>query len=210
MRIIYVTIILFVLSAGKLPAQGTLRFRHVGIEDGLSQGSVYHMLKDSKGYLWMSSQDGVNKFNGKNFEVYLSGTSGESTNVQGIAEDKDGQIWIGSHKGIFKYDRSRDKFSQVAFSKVILTGSIHVFADRAKSIYLLTEEGLFSLHKDKVKRLTNQLSYNRSQFNNFITTTPDGDIWLLNPGQGISRYSVQSNKITKYFCSPTDILNPEF
>lgn len=199
MRIIYVTILLFALSAGRLPAQGTYRFRHVGIEDGLSQGSVYHMMKDSEGYLWMSSQDGVNKFNGKNFEVYLSGASGESTNIQGIAENKQGQIWIGSHKGIFKYDKSKNKFLQPDFSKTIPTGSVHVFSDRYGDVYLLTETGLFSLDHDKIKLLTDQLSYSRSQFNNFITTTPDGDIWLLNPDHGITRYSVRTKKTTQYF-----------
>jgi ligand-binding sensor domain-containing protein len=199
MRIIYVTILLFALSAGQVSAQGTYRFRHVGIEDGLSQGSVYHMMKDSEGYLWMSSQDGVNKFNGKNFEVYLSGASGESTNIQGIAEDKEGQIWIGSHKGVYKYDRPTNKFLQPGFTKTIPTGSVHVFSDRDRNTYLLTETGLFSLHNGRIKLLTDQLAYSRSQFNNFITTTPDGDIWLLTPEHEVIRYAVKTQKTIPYF-----------
>jgi ligand-binding sensor domain-containing protein len=145
MRTICVTILLSVFMAGSVPAQGTYNFRHVGIEDGLSQGSVYHMLKDSHGYLWLSSQDGVNKFNGNKFEVYLSGSSGESTNVQGIAEDVDGTVWIGSHKGIFKYERKKNKFEKIAYTGLPVSSSIHVFADANKNIFFLCETGLYAL-----------------------------------------------------------------
>jgi ligand-binding sensor domain-containing protein len=198
MRTICVTILLSVFMAGSVPAQGTYNFRHVGIEDGLSQGSVYHMLKDSHGYLWMSSQDGVNKFNGNKFEVYLSGSSGESTNVQGIAEDVDGAVWIGSHKGIFKYERKKNKFEKIAYTGLPVSSSIHVFADANKNIFFLCETGLYALAGKETRLLTKRLSYNRSQFNNFLTTTPDGDIWLLMPGLGINRFSVRTGKTIHY------------
>ncbi|HEV7379013.1 MAG TPA: two-component regulator propeller domain-containing protein, partial [Dyadobacter sp.] len=202
MRAVNLTLLVFVLLAGHVLAQGTYRFRHVGIEDGLSQGSVYHMLKDSQGFLWLGSQDGINRFNGKNFEVYLSGASGESTNIQGIAEDKDGTVWIGSHKGMYQYNRKRNKFIKHEFANKANIGSVHAFMDRKKNVFFLSEAGLFSLINNDIHLITDQLRYSRSQFNNFVATTPGGEIWLLNPGKGVMRYSHRTKKTKQYFANP--------
>ena len=42
----------------------------LGVEDGLSQGSVYSILKDSRGFMWFSSYEGLNRYDGHHFEVF--------------------------------------------------------------------------------------------------------------------------------------------
>jgi ligand-binding sensor domain-containing protein len=204
MRQTIASIILVVLVALAAHSQGTYRFRHIGVEDGLSQGSIYHMLKDSRGFLWLGSQDGINRFDGKKIEVFLSGASGESTNVQGIAEDSEGNIWIGSHKGVYKYLRSKNKFTKPYIAETLVHGSIHVAKDRNGEILLLAENGLFSLKNEKLRLLTRKLAYNRAQFNNFLTQTPDGDLWLLGHEGGVQRYSLSTQKVTQYFSDAPD------
>jgi len=46
------------------------RLEHIGVNQGLSQGSPYHMLKDSRGFMWFGTQDGVNRYDGHTFRVY--------------------------------------------------------------------------------------------------------------------------------------------
>ncbi|MCE7039467.1 two-component regulator propeller domain-containing protein [Dyadobacter sp. CY312] len=199
MRYLALSILIVLLIVTSVNGQGTYRFRHIGVEDGLSQGSIYHMLKDSRGFLWLGSQDGINRFDGKKIEVFLSGASGESTNVQGIAEDSQGNVWIGSHKGVYKYIRAQNRFTKPFIAASLVKGSIHVAKDKNGHVLLLAENGLFTLKDNKAKLLTRKLVYNRSQFNNFFTETPDGDLWLIGHERGIKRYSRLTQNVTDYF-----------
>ena len=47
-------------------------FYHFGLEEGLSQESVLSLLKDSNGFLWIGTQDGLNRFDGNSFTVYTN------------------------------------------------------------------------------------------------------------------------------------------
>ena len=48
----------------------TLRFEHIGIEQGLSNDNTTPILQDSKGYIWIGTADGLNKYDGYNFTKY--------------------------------------------------------------------------------------------------------------------------------------------
>ena len=48
----------------------TLRFDHIGIEEGLSAESVSTILQDTKGYIWFGTWDGLNKYDGYSFTKY--------------------------------------------------------------------------------------------------------------------------------------------
>ncbi len=50
--------------------QSDIRFEHLSVEDGLSQRYVFEVVADCKGYLWIATEDGLNKYNGYNFEVF--------------------------------------------------------------------------------------------------------------------------------------------
>ncbi len=48
----------------------TLRFEHIGIEEGLSNNNVLAIFQDSKGYMWFGTEDGLNKYDGYSFTKY--------------------------------------------------------------------------------------------------------------------------------------------
>jgi hypothetical protein len=56
-------------AAGTGPDQH-IRFERISLEQGLSQGTVYSILQDSKGFMWFATQDGLNKYDGYEFTVY--------------------------------------------------------------------------------------------------------------------------------------------
>jgi hypothetical protein len=58
------------LAADLLAPDTPARFEHLSLEQGLSQSSVFCILQDSKGFLWVGTQDGLNKYDGYGFTVY--------------------------------------------------------------------------------------------------------------------------------------------
>ncbi|HUX94431.1 MAG TPA: two-component regulator propeller domain-containing protein [Bacteroidales bacterium] len=80
-------------------------FRRYSVEEGLPQASVYCLLQDSRGYIWMGTDGaGVARFDGMKSEVF-SKVNGLSDNVvRSLFEDSKGNIWIGTDKGITVYN----------------------------------------------------------------------------------------------------------
>ena len=67
-RLLY--LILAVLSASFLRAQPEGSFTHYSSDDGLSENTVMDMLQDSRGNMWFSTWNGINKFDGYTFKTY--------------------------------------------------------------------------------------------------------------------------------------------
>ena len=50
----------------------TVRFQRYGVDDGLSQTTIRDLYQDRKGFVWLATQDGLNRFDGYEFRVYRS------------------------------------------------------------------------------------------------------------------------------------------
>ena len=84
------------------------------VEDGLSQSTVLCLLQDQKGFLWVGTKDGLNKYDGGNFEVYRTNITEENcisdNEILALLEDRKGNIWIGTGNGLTRYDVKRNEF----------------------------------------------------------------------------------------------------
>ncbi len=78
-------------------------FDHLTIEDGLSQNAVLAILQDRQGYLWLGTQDGLNRYDGYTFTTYRHAgdlpTSLSNSSVLALAEDPAGILWVGTWGG---------------------------------------------------------------------------------------------------------------
>lgn len=95
-------------------------FTNISIEQGLSQSVVNCVFQDSRGFLWFGTQNGLNKYNGYNFEVYTynpTDTNSLSNNwVYSIDEDRQGNLWIGTKGGLNQFDPGKRRFRKIRFS----------------------------------------------------------------------------------------------
>jgi len=97
-------------------APGSLvRFEHLTIEDGLSQNAGLAIFQDSRGYLWIGTQDGLNRYNGYEFRVFKHDPDDPTTlshnSILAMGEDKNGSLWIGTWGGgLNRYDPSTETF----------------------------------------------------------------------------------------------------
>ena len=94
-----------------LPAE--LHFNRLTVENGLPEGTILSMIQDKVGYIWMSTQQGLVRYDGYHAKVYTMGI--EDPNMIRIAkifEDRRGRLWVGMYRSnsIYLYDRQRDRF----------------------------------------------------------------------------------------------------
>jgi class 3 adenylate cyclase/ligand-binding sensor domain-containing protein len=93
-------------------AQDHIQFKSYTINDGLSQSYVSTVIQDDLGALWVGTQDGLNRFNGKKFEVFNSAKGLNISNDYIITSKKDnrGNIWFGTYDGLVRYNLKSENF----------------------------------------------------------------------------------------------------
>jgi diguanylate cyclase (GGDEF)-like protein len=99
-------------SAAAAPAR-PIRFDRLSIEQGLSQSSVMDILQDSRGYVWLATEEGLDRFDGFSFKVYKSDpadlSSLPSSFVWDVEEDSSGDLWIATTGGLALWERAKDR-----------------------------------------------------------------------------------------------------
>jgi len=78
--------------------------RAYGVAEGLSTASVYSVLEDREGRLWIGTQEGVASFNGNAWKRHRLPTGTATSYVRALAETPDGSIWVGTeHAGLWRF-----------------------------------------------------------------------------------------------------------
>ena len=93
-------------------SQTAYRFRNFTITNGLSQSAVTTIQQDFTNALWIGTQDGLNKFDGYEFQVFNSDdTEGlESEFIKCSGKTDDGRLWFGTNNGLTVYDPRTETF----------------------------------------------------------------------------------------------------
>ena len=111
---------LLLLSSHSYAQQNDV-YTSYGVDDGLPQSSVWNMVQDKSGFLWLGTADGVCRFDGYNFTVYRNNPADSNTIIGGIYfrvySDSSGNIWVISQNGISVYNDIKDNFRQVLINK---------------------------------------------------------------------------------------------
>ena len=101
-------------NAHGLDLPGKLSFSKFTTENGLSDNLVYDILKDRHGYLWLATQNGIDRFDGVRFTTFLHNPNDSNSLLNNfaefLAEDSMGRIWVATAGGLSMYDPSTGKF----------------------------------------------------------------------------------------------------
>ncbi len=184
--------------------------------DGLSLGKKNAMLKDVNGFLWIISPMGLNRFDGSNFKIYYTDKNTPGT-IDGfysfsLVEDSLHNIWIGTNKGLSRYDIKNDtikNFSTPVLSVTSVASIIPFWATRDE-LYCI-EAGyrvtVYNIHSFK-KKILATLDKNRPAINNItspqsIYDAGSNSIWILTgeygvPGGGLLQIKLSEKKVLHY------------
>lgn len=127
-------VLCFVLSGLLCKAQ-SYYFQNYQVDNGLSHNTVTAIAQDHKGFMWIGTKGGLNRFDGyyfKNFSIREL-RSGENS-VTALNEDKNGRLWIGTLSGLFLFDPYSELIKRTNFS----LGNIHEIAhDKDNNLWLI-------------------------------------------------------------------------
>ena len=187
-------------------------FEHLKQENGLAQNSVYCILQDRTGFVWIGTKDGLNRFDGSRFKTFRkesmkSGTSIGNNFIRTLHEDANGKIWVGTDEGIYIFDPWLEDFSFFdveATDGTVITKEVNdIESDKYGNIWIGNWQGLF-----KYNTVSNQLihfSHNpdigtslSSDHVLCIYVDSDNIIWVGTQGGGINCYQSSTNDFIAY------------
>lgn len=135
----------------------SIKFDQIGLEQGLSQSTVYAITQDKQGFMWFGTDDGLNRFDGYSVKVFKNNPS-DSNSVSDncilhLLCDDNGDLWIGTRRGgLNRYVPSENKFYH--FNNItgnfFYPGSISItsiFIDSRKTLWVGTKNGLYNFDK---------------------------------------------------------------
>jgi ligand-binding sensor domain-containing protein/serine phosphatase RsbU (regulator of sigma subunit) len=163
-------------------------FRRYSVEEGLPQSSVYCLLQDSRGYIWMGTDGaGVARFDGRDCDVFTKADGLSDNVVRSLFEDSKGNIWMGTDNGITLYNGHT--YSTIGSSQGLKgTSVLKITEGSGGTIWAATNNGgLASVTVSDsvvVKNFTSDDGL-LSDFIFDIYEAPDGKLWLAMVG-GIS------------------------
>lgn len=172
-----------------LPTQ--FHFRHYNIENGVSSNNISTLFQDQKGYIWIGTENGLNRFDGNQFTLYQKNnplySNFHANSINTICETTDKKLWLGTDNGVFIYNQVKDTFTpfvkQTSDKTSITSWITHIIQDKAGNIWIAThKQGIF-LFNTQTDKLT---QFEIPQNDNIVTrilNDEQNNIWLSGPYQ---------------------------
>jgi len=194
-----------------------VKFHRLMLADGLSQSSILTAFQDSRGFIWMGTQDGLNRYDGRQIISYKSDPDDPGSlsdpNIWSIAEDANGDLWIGTEGGGFnRFNRQHENFTPYRYDPA-KPGSLEHYnvktlaVDRHGDVWLGTiGDGLLLFHPEteKITAFThdpdNPASLPADQVESLLIDSR-GLIWV-GTGMGLTRYSPASGRMQHFTNQP--------
>ena len=183
-------------------AQHHYDFKHLNIENGLSQSAVLAIAQDANGFIWFGTRFGLNKYNSRSFKVYQSNandsTSLADSYVISLLKAKDGTLWVGTISGLNRYNENKDNFERfVHHDKVPSSISSNtvacIFQDSKARLWIGTSNGL-NLWLPKKKAFMSFLQDDEAPHTIYtIAEDHNGTIWM-GTSKGLMNMTITNGK----------------
>lgn len=147
----YYLILLLCISCAAGNAQ-EVSFRHLTVEDGLSNNSVMSIYQDERGLMWFGTQDGLNLYDGRHFKVYYQQkdnlNSIPGNKVEQVIGGEPGIIYVRTQNGIASVDVETETFTTISQSKMsCLFYNSKLFAASGNEIVEYSEKRFQTVYK---------------------------------------------------------------
>jgi len=198
-----------------------LYFEHLTVEEGLPSVAITDILQDNDGFLWFASQNGLIMYDSHRFYSFQNSigdsTSLSNNSVKCLANNDDGDIWVGTDYGLNRLDKNTGEFKR--FYKIeddtnsLFNSKINdLFRDEKGVIWIASKGGLCYISKGdkKIRRVhvdeslvDNRIAMPLKLAYDFaftcIASDKQGGLWLGTFGYGLFHYNPTTGSTKKFF-----------
>ena len=164
-------------------------FQKYGIKEGLSETNIRRILEGHNGFIWIATQDGLNRFDGNEFKVFKNNpkdsTSVSDNIIVDLAEDQEGNIWVATATGgICKYNPVTEQFSRYQFnpdkskSRFSSPRTGKIYKDQENNIWVSHPKGIeiYDPSKDKFNKIAIKDTVDFGVFD--MVSATNNNLWL--------------------------------
>ncbi|MCG2613214.1 response regulator [Terrimonas sp. NA20] len=203
-------LLLVLLLAGITGFCNRFPVRTLGIDAGLSNNAVTCIYQDQRGFMWFGTYDGLNRYNGYNFDVFRNkigdSTSLLTNSVYSIDGDPLRRIWVGGQKGACLFDPSKSAFESVYYYSADrkqlspVKDNVHVVRSVGDRMLIGTNHSgllVFEAGAKTGKQISlpgtaaNQTTYDVTA----IEAGADGSVWIFIQQQGVFKYNTRTGQL---------------
>ena len=195
-------------------------FEHITMEQGLSQSTILAITQDQFGFVWLGTQEGLNRYDGYEFAVYkhdpYDKNSLSDNWITVLFVDRDGYLWVGTNAGglnlfdpqnnrFIRYQHKPEDPNSISDNRIMT-----IYQDRAGAIWVGTMSGGLNRYDKTNNRFEN---YQFGQKNREITgkydvtstlEDSDGSLWWGTAGQGLYQINWNKSIFENYQNDPAD------
>ncbi len=176
--------------------------------DGLSSSLINRLYQDDRGFIWVATEYGLNRFDGLNFTNYQhvsnDTTTLTSNYVRTIFEDSRHNLLVGCNNGLMRYDRETDSFHEIPMlhDGVRVTPHVtHMQEMRDGGIWLSTSgHGMFRMDTLLTRALSveNRLQQMNLTYQSKFCIDSHEEIWIGTEGNGLVHYIPGTKELQRF------------
>lgn len=175
-------------------------FNTISVEEGLSNNFVKTIYKDSDGFIWLGTLEGLDRLDGSEIERYSSKILVNFESINVICEDSEKNLWLGTTSGLMYFSKKLEVFNIVKLDTVG-NNILSLYYDTKKALYVGTERGLYILDLSTKKSSNILFDNQQSSPSNIITGIAEGkvnDLWFTT-GNGLFNYTPSDRSLRAYY-----------
>lgn len=181
-----IVLLLFLIKTITVLGMSTYRFVHLNINNGLSQNSVYSIMQDNQGFMWLGTKDGLNRYDGTNFRTFqFSPNNDLRDNVfKRILQDSNDDLWVATDEGVYIYNphmESFRRFDEQTHNQKSITGTVSdMIMDEDGDVWITVEdEGVFHFSNSQSQLYSYEVPLSGEMKILSLCAGKNGDVWVF-------------------------------